>query len=449
MTTILQAFEALHPTSRTLHERARGVFPSGVTHDIRAFWPWPVYVERAEGARKWDVDGNEYVDYIGGHGALLLGHNRPEVIEAVRGVLERGTHFGSSYDLEVEWGEQVLRMVPCGERVRFTSSGTEATMIALRLARAFTGRNRVVKLVEHFHGWHDLAVGHLGVDEARPESVGVPPGFYEELTIVPAGDVDALEEALAPRDVAAVIFEPTGAHWGTHPLDPSYLRAAREATSATGAALVFDEVITGFRMAPGGASERYGVMPDLSTHAKILAGGLPGGCVTGRAEFIEMIEMREDDTAWNTRRRVSHQGTYNAQPPAAAAGIAALRLIEAGGEVERADAAAASLVRGLNELFEERSVPGSAWAVSSMWHLNLGYDAPRPSDVEWDAAEEPRGVDAALVQPLKQTLLNHGVDLMGTGGMVSSAHGDAEVADTVEAFAGAIDDLRAEGLLEA
>ncbi len=449
MTTILQAFEALHPTSRTLHERARGVFPSGVTHDIRAFWPWPVYVERAEGARKWDVDGNEYVDYIGGHGALLLGHNRPEVIEAVRGVLERGTHFGSSHDLEVEWGEQVLRMVPCGERVRFTSSGTEATMIALRLARAFTGRNRVVKLVEHFHGWHDLAVGHVGVDEARPESVGVPPGFYEDLTIVPAGDVDALEEALAPRDVAAVIFEPTGAHWGTHPLDPSYLRAAREATSATGAALVFDEVITGFRMAAGGASERYGVVPDLSTHAKILAGGLPGGCVTGRAEFIEMIEMREDDAAWNTRRRVSHQGTYNAQPPAAAAGIAALRLIEAGGEVERADAAAANLVRGLNELFEEHSVPGSAWAVSSMWHLNLGYDAPQPSDVEWDAAEEPRGVDAALVQPLKQALLNRGVDLMGTGGMVSSAHGEAEIADTVEAFAGAIEDLRAEGLLEA
>ncbi|MXZ47028.1 MAG: aminotransferase class III-fold pyridoxal phosphate-dependent enzyme [Chloroflexi bacterium] len=447
MTTILQTFEALHPTSRTLHERARRVFPSGVTHDIRAFWPWPVYIERAEGARKWDVDGNEYVDYIGGHGALLLGHNRPEVIEAVRGALDRGTHFGSSHDLEVEWGEQVLRMVPCGERVRFTSSGTESTMMALRLARAFTGRQRVVKLVEHFHGWHDLAVGHPGVDEARPESVGVPPGFYEDLTIVPAGDVAALEEALVPRDVAALIFEPTGAHWGTHPLDPSYLEAAREATSAAGTALIFDEVITGFRMAPGGASERYGVTPDLSTHAKILAGGLPGGCVTGRAEFIEMIEMREDDAAWNTRRRVSHQGTYNAQPPAAAAGIAALRIIEAGGEVERADAAAADLVRGLNALFAERSVPGSAWAASSIWHLNLGYDAPRPTDVEWDAAEEPRGVTEELVRPLKQALLNHGVDLMGTGGMVSSAHVESDITRTIEAFSDTVDDLVREGLL--
>ena len=448
MTTILQTFEALHPTSRTLTERARRVFPSGVTHDMRAFWPWPVYVERAEGARKWDVDGNEYVDYIGGHGALLLGHNRPEVVEAVQAALARGTHFGSSHDLELEWGEQVLRMVPCGERVRFTSSGTEATMMALRLARAFTGRSRVVKLAEHFHGWHDLAVGHSGVDEARPEAVGVPPGFYDDLTIVPPGDVAALAQALAPRDVAAVIFEPTGAHWGTHPLAPSYLHAAREATSATGTALILDEVITGFRMAPGGASERYGVTPDLSTHAKILAGGLPGGCVTGRAEFVEMIELREDDAAWNARRRVPHQGTYNAQPPAAAAGIAALRIIEAGGEVERADAASAQLVRGLNALFEERSVAGSAWAVSSMWHLNLGYDAPRPTDVEWDAAEEPNGVPPALERPLRQALLNHGVDLMRTGGMVSSAHGDREIADTIEAFAAAIGELRAEGWIE-
>ena len=277
--------------------------------------------------------------------------------------------------------------------------------------------------------------------------MGVPPGFYEDLTIVPAGNVEALEEALAPRDVAALIFEPTGAHWGTHPRDPSSLEAAREATSAAGTALVFDEVITGFRMAPGGASERYGVTPDLSTHAKILAGGLPGGCVTGRADFIEMIEMREDDAAWNARCRVSHQGTYNAQPPAAAAGIAALRIIEGGGEVERADAAAAELVRGLNALFAERSVPGSAWAVSSMWHLNLGSEQPRPSDVEWDAAEEPRGVNAALVRPLKQALLNHGVDLMGTGGMVSSAHTDADITRTIEAFAAAVDDLGRDGLL--
>ncbi len=208
-----------------------------------------------------------------------------------------------------------------------------------------------------------------------------------------------------------------------------------------------DEVITGFRMAPGGAQQRYGLMPDLSTHAKILAGGLPGGCVTGRDDIVSMLEIRADDADWNDRRRISHQGTFNANPVSAASGLTALRLIERGGEVERADAAAARLVRGLNALFEERSVPGSAWAVSSMWHLNLGYDAPRPADVEWDAAEQPRGVVGGLRQPLKWALFNHGVDLMETGGMVSSAHGDAEIDATIEGFAAAMDDLRAEGLL--
>ena len=448
MGSILETFEATHPGSRRLAERASHVFPSGVTHDIRAFAPFPIYVERAQGARKWDVDGHEYVDYIGGHGALLLGHNRPEVMAAVRDALEDGTHFGSSQAREIEWGEQVLRMVPCAERVRFTSSGTEATMMALRLARAFSGRNRVVKLAEHFHGWHDLAVGQLREDEARPGAVGVPPGFYDDLSIVPPGDIAALEEALASRDVAALILEPTGAHWGTHPIPPSFIEAARELTREAGTLLILDEVITGFRMAPGGAQERFGVTPDLSTHAKILAGGLPGGCVAGREDVLAMLEFREGDGAWNRRRRVAHQGTYNAQPPAAAAGIAALRIIEAGNETERADQATAQLVRGLNALFARRGGGGSAWAVSSMWHLNLGYDAPRPAAVEWDAAEPPRGVTPQLETPLRQALLNHGVDLMGSGGMVSSAHGDAEIEATIAAFEAAIADLRGEGYLD-
>ncbi|MEE8337793.1 MAG: aminotransferase class III-fold pyridoxal phosphate-dependent enzyme [Dehalococcoidia bacterium] len=447
MAGILESFEAKHQQSKRYALRARETFPSGVTHDTRAFTPWPVYVERAQGARKWDVDGNEYVDYIGGHGALLLGHNRPEVVEAIQAALARGTHFGSSHDIEVEWGQQVIAMVPCSERVRFTSSGTEATMMALRLARAYTGRDRVVTLSDNFHGWHDLVVGRLSDDDPQPHSPGVPGGFYDALTIVQQGDVEALREALAPRDVAAVILEPTGAHFGSHPLDPGYLHAAREATAESGTLLIMDEVITGFRMAPGGAQQRYGVMPDLSTHAKILAGGLPGGCVTGREEVLSMLEIRADDGEWNASERVSHQGTFNANPVCAAAGLTALRLIADGDEIERADAAAAKLVRALNALFAELSAPASAWAVSSMWHLNIGYDAPRPSEVEWDAEEAPRGAAGGLGQQLRWALFNHGVDLMGMGGMVSSAHGDAEIDDTVEGFRAAVADLRAEALL--
>ena len=447
MSDILETYRAMHAKSKAYADRAARVFPSGVTHDARAFFPFPIYVDRAEGPRKWDVDGNEYVDFIGGHGALLLGHNRPEVMDAARRAMERGTHFGSSHDLEIEWGQQVIDMVPCAERVRFTSSGTEATMMALRLARAYTGRDRVIKLDDHFHGWNDLLVGRTRADEPLPFSVGVPPSFYSSLTVLPAGDVKALHEALEPRDVAAVILEPTGAHWGTHPLDPSYLHEARRITEETGALFIMDEVITGFRMAPGGAQERYGVTPDLSTHAKIVAGGFPGGCVVGRADVMDFIELRENDAEWNDRRRISHQGTFNANPVSAAAGLEALRLINKGGECERADATAAEIVRGLNEMFREESVGGSAWTVSSMWHVNLGYEAPMPVEVEWDAMDEPRGVVGDLMRPLRWALYNHGVDLMGNGGMVSSAHGEREVTDTIAAFRAAVHDLRAEGYL--
>ena len=447
MSSILETYEALHQGSRALAARAATVFPSGVTHDARAFSPFPIYVERAQGPRKWDVDGNEYVDYIGGHGALLLGHNRPEVMATVQEALKCGTHFGASHELEIEWGQQVIDMVPCAERVRFTSSGTEATMMALRLARAYTGRERVVKLEEHFHGWHDLVVGRLGPDDARPHSVGVPSGFYDSLTIVPSGDIAALTQALAGRDVAAVILEPTGAHWGTHPLQAAYLHELRRLTKETGTLMIMDEVITGFRMAPGGASERYGVVPDLSSFGKIVAGGMPGGCVAGREEIINYLELRENDADWNAEERVSHQGTFNANPVSAAAGIAALKIIAEQDDCARADAASAALVRGVNELFRRESVPGSAWAASSMWHMNLGYDAPRPADVEWEIEEQPHGIAPALTRPFRQALYNHGVDLMGNGGMVSRSHGEREMAHTIVALGAAVADLRAEGLL--
>ena len=187
MSSILERYESQHPGSRRLAARAGRLFPTGVTHDLRAFSPFPLYVERAEGARKWDVDGHELVDYIGGHGALLLGHNRPEVMEASRRALAEGTHFGSSHLREVEWAEQVLAMVPCAERVRFTSSGTEATMMALRLARAYTGREHVVKLAEHFHGWHDLVTGRA--TDRRPETrvPGRPGGVLRLADGAPVG----------------------------------------------------------------------------------------------------------------------------------------------------------------------------------------------------------------------------------------------------------------------
>ena len=450
MANILSTFESLHSSSKKLAAEASLVFPSGVTHDARAFEPFPIYVEKAQGARKWDVDGNEIVDYIGGHGSLLLGHNHPEVIENIQKTLLRGTHFGSSHDLEVAWGQQVLKMVPCGEKLRFTSSGTEATMMALRLARAYTGREKIVKLSDHFHGWHDIVVGKQSNDESQPQSLGVPDSFYESLIIIKPNDIENLSDVLAKNEIAAVILEPTGAHWGEVPLDPGYLQKVRALTKENNTLMIMDEVITGFRMAPGGAQEYYNVLPDLSTHAKIVAGGLPGGCVTGREEIINILEMNTGGSNHNSQLqdRVAHQGTYNANPVSAAAGLTALKIISAENVNEQANLTTKKLVNGLNDIFRQSSVPGSAWGISSMWHFNLGYEAPFPNNVEWDAKEAPRGVpDKKLMQALRWSLFNHGVDLMSHGGMVSAAHGDKEVDDTLTGFTNAIADLRSEKLL--
>jgi glutamate-1-semialdehyde 2,1-aminomutase len=208
-----------------------------------------------------------------------------------------------------------------------------------------------------------------------------------------------------------------------------------------------DEVITGFRASPGGIQEKYNILPDLSTHAKILAGGFPGGCVTGKREIMDILELRESDDAWNKEQRIAHQGTYNANPVSAAAGSKTLDLIKGGAHTQIAADTTAELVFQLNKLFQARALDASAWHVSSMWHLNLGGNSPKSTDVENNPSYLPSGIDKPLLQPLRWALYNHGVDLMADGGMVSSAHGTEEIALTVEAFDLAINDLRNDGYL--
>lgn len=444
---ILSDYEKLHPNSRALANRAAKLFPSGVTHDARSFFPFPIYVEKAVGGKKSDVDGNTYVDFIGGHGSLLLGHRHPEVMDAAEEASRRGTHFGSSHNLEIDWAELVLQLVPCAEKVRFTSSGTEATMMALRLARAYTNRDKIIKFKDHFHGWHDIVVGQQKDDQALPSSIGVPSNFYESLIVLQPNDENALVEALGQNDIAAVIIEPTGAHWGSNPIHKKFLEAIRTHTTRTGTLFIMDEVITGFRAAPGGIQEKYKITPDLSTHAKILAGGFPGGCVTGKSQIMDILELRESDEVWNREERIAHQGTYNANPVSAAAGSKTLDLIAGGEHNHLADTATADLVFQLNKLFQAKELDASAWHVSSMWHLNLGENSPPPTDVENNPDYRPSGINKTLLQPLRWALYNHGVDLMADGGMVSSAHGTEEITLTVEAFDLAINDLRNDGYL--
>ncbi|MGB2694740.1 MAG: aspartate aminotransferase family protein [Dehalococcoidia bacterium] len=450
MTTILERFEQLHPASRKLHERASRLFPDGVTHDVRFFRPFPLYVERADGSRKWDVDGNELIDYVMGHGALLLGHNHPHVKDAVAQQLERGTHFGASQEREIEWAERVLNLIPSAEVVRFTSSGTEATMMAVRLARAHTGRDTLVRFRYHFHGWNDNMVGLPDREGVHPHALGVPDSSLANVVVVPQNDIGALGRTLDEEDVAAVILEPTGAGWGTIPLDASLLAPIREATRQAGAVLIFDEVVTGFRVSPGGVQAATGITPDITTLAKVLAGGLPGGAVTGRREIMSRIEFGESNRA-DFSQRIPHPGTYNANPLSAAAGIAALDVVATGEPARHANGLTRDLVRRLNEAIRSASIPGCVYAEASMFHIILGAECPPPTDNfgwDWQGAPSDRmpRAPAETAWALRRGMLNEGIDLMDTGGLVSAAHTERDADRTIEAFERTVRQMKDEGI---
>ena len=447
--TILDTYRRAHPGSEELYAASRRTFPSGVTHDIRYVSPFPIFIERAAGSRKWDVDGNEYVDYVMGHGALFLGHAQPQVTQAVIEQAARGTHYGANHRLELEWGQRVKELLPSAEEVRFTSSGTEATLMAVRLARGYTGRDKLLKFDHHFHGWHDYVVGARAAESELPRSAGVPAATLSNTISIPQNDISLLEERLAEGDVAAVILEPTGASWGTLPLQEGFLNELREMTSRHNTVLIFDEVVTGFRVSPGGVQARNGVTPDLTTLAKILAGGLPGGAVAGKADVLSMLEFR-NDAGWNAGLRVAHPGTFNANPLSAAAGSTMLSLVATGQYHGHADGLNKRLIPALNEVLKRAKVCGCAYGLASYFHILLGKDSPPAQDgIEWPAsAGEPPRTPGSLIAALKRGMLNHGVDLMGgSGGFTSGVHTDADIDLTIEAFEAAVREMQTEGLI--
>ncbi len=438
-TELMQAYVDAHPRSREAFARAGRVLPGGLTHDNRALAPFLPYVERAEGARKWDLDGHEYVDYAMGHGALILGHAHPAVVDAVRRQIALGTHHGANHLLEIAWAERVHRLVPGADLVRFTSSGTEATMLALRVARAATGRSKLVKFRGHFHGWHDaVAPGQSPPWDAVPP--GVPVSIAADTIVLPP-ELSAVERTLeSDPDVAAVIVEPSGASWGTVPLPAGFLADLRRLTATHGVCLIFDEVITGFRVAPGGMQQASGVTADLVTMAKILAGGLPGGAVAGRRDLLEPIGL-----PGGNRRKIQHPGTYNANPLSAASGVACLDLIRDGAVQAACDRTAATLRAELNGVLGRLGVHGAAYGFSSGFHLAFDRRIT-PGDPESALALPPHALKGqrALphVAPLTVALLMRGVHVFGMGGFISAAHGRDDVRRTVDALEGAVRQLR-------
>ncbi len=445
---IVAAWRDRTPGSAHLAREAAELFPSGITHDGRLVDPYGPYIVRAQGARKWDVDGNRYVDFYGGHGALILGHAHPVVTARIAEVEARGTQFGASHPLEVRWGQAVRRLVPSAERIRFTSSGTEATLMAGRLARACPGRAKRRRFTGHFHGWHDhITTGFASHFDGTP-TPGVLAGVAEGVVLAQPGDIDDVTAKLATGEIAAVIVEPTGASFGQVPLRPEFLHALRAATERAGTLLILDEVITGFRVAPGGVQEAEGIVPDLSTWAKILAGGLPGGCVTGRRDILDLLDFAAAPAAG--REKIGHQGTYNANPVSAAAGSAVLEIIAQGGVCERAAETAAEARAALNDVLAEERLPWAVYGTSSGFHIFLnprGRDiAPHRFDPFAVTLDEYKNPPAHLLSRLRLALLVNGVDLSGRlSAFTSVAHTPDDIAETARALRESVRMLRAEG----
>jgi glutamate-1-semialdehyde 2,1-aminomutase len=430
--------------SRALTDRARAVMPAGVTHDMRFLKPFPIYVDRAEGAYKWDVDGNRYIDYWMGHGALLLGHRHPSVVAAIEDALARATHPGGCHELEVQWAERVVELVPSAERVRFTGSGTEATMLAMRLARAVTGRSRILKFEGHFHGWHDYATYGVNPPFDRPSSLGVPRELDATVSVL-RPDPELVKRELAAGDVAAVILEPTGASMGLVPIEPAVLAELRSHCNAADALLIFDEVITCFRYAPGGVQELTGVLPDVTALGKVVAGGMPGGAVGGRAEILDLLGFPDG----GSNGRVPHTGTFNASPLVAAAGLATLTYLTDGEVCRRASELAASLRDGLAEVARRHRAAWSILGEASVFHWlpiapeNLDVGALGGADFTTETERRKAARGPTKTDAMRTALLRRGVDFPGYEGWLSVAHTEADIRFTIDAFDDALAELEA------
>jgi glutamate-1-semialdehyde 2,1-aminomutase len=441
--------------SAAWNARARRLFPAdGATHFTRVRSPFGPYIVRAQGSRKWDVDGNELIDYCMGHGALILGHGHPQVKAAMLDQVSKVTHASAPTAAEVRWAELVTQLIPSAQVVRFVLSGTEATMLAMRLARAWTGRSVIVRIDGHFHGWHDQAMVHWLPPFDVPASAGIPGEVAATLRAVPLHDLAAMERALEPDDVAGVIMEADGPVVGTVPVQPGYLAGVRELTERFRVPLIFDEVVTGFRLVPGGAQAYFGVIPDITTLAKIIGGGVPSGAVVGKREIMDLIAFR-DDAAWNRRGRVTHMGTYSAHPLAAAAGSVTLELL-ADGSVQDLTAGLADRLRiGLNGALSDAGIRGCAYGWRSCFRIIVGDDDELPDTgdrAEFLAAIPERRLLEGTRQPLKTALHKafflEGFDFIsGNHGWLSIAHTEAQVDATVDAFGRALERAVADGFV--
>ncbi len=414
--------------SEELFAEAQKFIPGGVNSPVRAFRAvggQPFFATRARGAHVWDVDGNEYIDYVGTWGPAILGHAHPKIIQAVRAAAENGTSFGIPNPLEVTMARLICSMVPSVQQVRMCNSGTEATMSAIRLARGFTGREKIIKFEGCYHGHADsllVKAGSGALTFGHPDSAGVPAAFTEHTIVLPFNEPDAVAAAFAANQhrIAGIIVEPVPGNAGLYLPKPGYLQFLREATQADGALLIFDEVMTGFRLAQGGAQERFGIRPDLTCFGKIIGGGLPVGAFGGRAEIMGCLAPLGP---------VYQAGTLSGNPLAMAAGIAALEELKTGEAYGRLEQLGAWLETGMKDAARAAGVPVQFNRCGSMF---CAYFTAAPVRNLADAMKS----DRERFKKYFHSMLAQGVYLAPSqfeAGFLSTAHTEADLKKTIAA----------------
>ena len=418
--------------SQQLYSESSQVTPGGVSSPVRAFKPYPLFIESGEGCRIRDVDGREYIDLCMAYGPLVTGHRHPAVMEAVRAQLERGTVYGAPSEPELALVERIHSEVPCAEMVRLANSGTEATMHAIRTARGVTGRDDIVKMYGGFHGAHDSALVSAGSGSAEgvPSSKGVPVDTARHTHVVDYNDAQALSDLLErDKGIACVIMEPLLGNVGVVPPKDGYLREVRRITEENDVILIFDEVITGFRVSAGGAQKRYGVTPDMTTMAKIVGGGFPAGAFMGKAEIMENIAPQGP---------IYVAGTFAGNPVSAAAGLAQIDVMRSDDNYARVEARADRLVATIRDCMEDAGVRGCVNSVATMFSVFFG-----PEEV--NDGRQAETVDRAMFDRLFRYMLEHGVYLPPSAledDFLSVAHGDEDVAALEEAYKGFFSEVK-------